>query len=157
VKAESAHPSDQTAHLEIARVLALVLEQARGYDIQVIEKLLRALVMIRTSVVSGPQALHELTQEHTVRHVIAARMRGMLRGWQNDRVALNAVEKRTRDIHAARALRKRPGERLAREEVALGDDLLVARERRANRVRTAFGMPVHGPPDPGSTANDPGY
>src|SRR5690606_17359699 len=157
VKAESAHPSDQTAHLEIARVLALVLEQARGYDIQVIEKLLRALVMIRTSVVSGPQSLHELTHEHTVRHVMAARMRGLLRGWQNDRVALNAVEKRTRDIHAARALRKRLGERLALEEVAIDDDLLVARERLANRFRIDFGIPVHVATDPGSNANDLGY
>ena len=130
MKAESAHATDQTAHLEHAGVLALVGAQAVGDEIEVAEELVRRIVVIgarrrrwRAAAPSPGRETHDTACDRAAPGDSAAS------AGQQGPVLLDARLQRFRDADARRALRQRLGQALAFEEVAVDDDLLMTRAR----------------------------
>ncbi len=156
MQAERAHAAQHAPHVEQAGVRAVVREQAALDELQVVDELPGALVLTRASVVGGAQPLGDLAEEHPVRHAIVRGRRGAARRRNDGPVLLDPVADGRQNADAAAALAQLLRERLGVEEVAVDDQLVMARAALADGLGVHVGVAVHVAADPGTEVSSSG-
>ncbi len=155
VKAERPHPSQEPAHELHARPAAAVRLETAQDEHQVVDQLLRPLILPRAVVVGRAQALGDLTQQHAVRHLVVTGWRARAGRRHDGLVVLDAVVDGARDARSAPlALAQLLREALRLEEIAVDDQRVMPRAALADRLGVDVRQPVHIAADPRAEMQD---